>query len=211
MRFAPGIAVTLARATRISHAGWRRRLTAVAAPAVLGSAVLAACTAQATPNASPLPTSRTSPSPSAATTTPDATATQVGRLTLPAPVATDRIAISYTVTVDVQAGQSGRLVVVVTNLTQEMVPELVLRWPTAVRNTIFLAPFEPSQQRIREGGPPLVQDWTRWVDGPGEHPVRWVDGIFPGRDRQEQPVNCGECARASDSTWHGAQIGRAHV
>ena len=89
-------------------------------------------------------------------------------MTLPAPVATDRIAITYTVTADVQAGQSGRLVVVVTNLSQEMVPELVLRWPTAVRNTIFLAPFEPSQQRIREGGPPLVQDWTRWVDGPGE-------------------------------------------
>ena len=47
--------------------------------------------------------------------------------------------------------------------------ELVLRWPTAVRETIFLAPFEPSQQRIREGGDPLRQDWTKWVDGPGEH------------------------------------------
>jgi len=72
------------------------------------------------------------------------------------------------VTVDLQAGGSGKLVVVVTNLTQTMVRELVLRWPTAVRDTIFLAPFEPSQQRIREGGDPLVQDWTKWVDGPGE-------------------------------------------
>ena len=27
----------------------------------------------------------------------------------------------------------------------------------------------PSQQRIREGGDPLVQDWTKWVEGPGEH------------------------------------------
>ena len=25
------------------------------------------------------------------------------------------------------------------------------------------------QQRIREGGDPLVQDWTEWVEGPGEH------------------------------------------
>jgi len=41
------------------------------------------------------------------------------------------------------------------------------------------------------------------VEAPGEHPARWVDGIFPGRSRQEQPVNCGECARAADSTWHG--------
>jgi hypothetical protein len=69
----------------------------------------------------------------------------------------------------VAAGASGRLVVVVTNLGTEMVPELVLRWPTEVRDTIFLAPFQPSQQRIREGGDPLVQDWTSWVDGPGEH------------------------------------------
>jgi hypothetical protein len=87
---------------------------------------------------------------------------------LPAPAATDPIAISYTVTVDLEAEGSGQLVVIVTNLTQQMVPELVLRWPTALRDTVFLAPFEPSKQRIREGGPPLVQDWTKWVDGPGE-------------------------------------------
>ena len=61
------------------------------------------------------------------------------------------------------------LVLVVTNLTQLQVPELVLRWPTGVRDTVFLAPFEPSQQRIREGGDPLVQNWTKWVDGPGEN------------------------------------------
>lgn len=90
-------------------------------------------------------------------------------LTLPAPKATDSIDIGYTVTVDLAAGgASGKLVVVVTNRTQTIVPELVLRWPTAVRDTVFLAPFEPSQQRIREGGDPLVQAWTSWVDGPGE-------------------------------------------
>ena len=42
------------------------------------------------------------------------------------------------------------------------------------------------------------------IEGPGEHPGRWVEGIYPGRDRQERPNNCGECARAADSTWHGA-------
>ncbi len=71
---------------------------------------------------------------------------------------------------EVAAGAaSGRLVIVVTNLGQAMVPELVLRWPTEVRDTIFLAPFAPSAQRIQEGGDPLVQDWTKWVEGPGEH------------------------------------------
>lgn len=109
-----------------------------------------------TPTGEPTPTSEPSPSE------------DLG-LALPTASATDTTPITYSVTVELEAGASGRLVVVVTNLTQEIVPELVLRWPTAVRETIFLAPFEPSQQRIREGGDPLVQDWTRWVDGPGEH------------------------------------------
>ena len=39
--------------------------------------------------------------------------------------------------------------------------------PTSTRS-LFLAPFEPSDDRIREGGPPLVQEWTKWVVGPGE-------------------------------------------
>ena len=41
------------------------------------------------------------------------------------------------------------------------------------------------------------------VDGPGEHPAGWIDAIYPGRTRPERPNNCGECARAVDSTWHG--------
>jgi hypothetical protein len=59
-------------------------------------------------------------------------------------------------------------VITVVNLTDVIVQELVLRWPTEVRETVFLAPFEPSQQRIREAGPPLLQEWTKWVEGPGE-------------------------------------------
>ena len=41
------------------------------------------------------------------------------------------------------------------------------------------------------------------IEGPGEHPAGWIDGIYPGRNRQVRPNNCGECARAADSTWHG--------
>lgn len=101
-----------------------------------------------------------------ATTQP--TPTEEPGLKLPAPLASDSTTISYKITVKVEAGGSGQLEVVVTNLTQILVQELVLRWPTAVRETLLLAPFAPSQQRIREGGDPLVQDWTKWVDGPGE-------------------------------------------
>jgi hypothetical protein len=62
----------------------------------------------------------------------------------------------------------GRIVVTVQNRTDRRVRELVLRWPTALRDTLYLAPFQPSEQRIREFGPPLHQEWTKWVDGPGE-------------------------------------------
>jgi len=162
------MAVTVVQPTRIPYAGWRSRVTACAAPALL-AAVLAACAPQTTPSPSPASTPTSSPAPSATFGgTPEPTATSSPGLRLPSPTATNQTPISYTVTVDLQAGQSGRLVVVVTNLSRTMVPELVLRWPTAVRDTIFLAPFQPSLQRIREGGPPLVQDWTKWVDGPGE-------------------------------------------
>ena len=128
---------------------------------LVSAGVLAACAAQVTPSPSAGPTA--TPLPSV-----EPTATPIPSLTLPTPSATDPTAISVNVTVDLQANASGKIVVVVTNLTDVLVHELVLRWPTAVRDTIFLAPFQPSSQRIREGGDPLVQDWTKWVDGPGE-------------------------------------------
>jgi len=154
------------------HPRVRRHRLAPLAAALL----LAACSLEATPSASPAATGPDGASPSAsASSSSGATAsvgpspTDSGRLTLPAPTESDPTPISYSVSVEVEAGGSGRIVVVVTNLGQVIVPELVLRWPTELRDTIFLAPFQPSQQRIREGGDPLVQDWTSWVDGPGEH------------------------------------------
>jgi Papain fold toxin 1, glutamine deamidase len=49
------------------------------------------------------------------------------------------------------------------------------------------------------------------VDGPGEHPARWLTDIYPGRERRERPNNCGECARAVDSTWHGTPTAAAEL
>jgi Papain fold toxin 1, glutamine deamidase len=49
------------------------------------------------------------------------------------------------------------------------------------------------------------------VEGPGEHPARWVGDIYPGRNRHQRPNNCGECARAADSTWHGAPTAAAEL
>jgi hypothetical protein len=145
-------------------AAWR---TLPAGSLLAISALLAGCLAGPTPTPSAEPSAGAS-STAQPTPTTEPSASGSPRLILPPPTATDPTAINYTVTVELDAGQSGRLLIVVTNKTQTMVPELVLRWPTAVRDTIFLAPFEPSQQRIREGGAPLVQDWTKWVDGPGE-------------------------------------------
>jgi hypothetical protein len=134
--------------------------------------VLLACQVDASPTPS---ATEESPSPTASalasagpTVSAEPTATPVEGLVLPEPAAFDSRAIRYSVSVNIQAGASGELVLVVTNLSGELVPELVVRWPTEVRDTIVLAPFQPSAQRIREGGDPLVQDWTKWVDGPGE-------------------------------------------
>jgi hypothetical protein len=49
------------------------------------------------------------------------------------------------------------------------------------------------------------------VDGPGQHPARWVADIYPGRERPGRPNNCGECARAVDSTWHGVAVVAAEL
>ena len=164
-----GAAVSVAQPSHHARAAVRPRLAVLAA-----GILLAACSLEATrtPLASTAASPTLMPSPSAsqsATESAAPSASDSRRLTLPTPNTSDPTPIRYSVKVEVAAGGSGRIVVVVTNLSQVNVPELVLRWPTELRNTIFLAPFQPSQQRIREGGDPLVQDWTSWVEGPGEH------------------------------------------
>ena len=64
--------------------------------------------------------------------------------------------------------EGGTLTITVTSAAAERIDELVLRWPTELNEILFLAPFTPSEDRIRDGGPPLVQPWTKWVRGPGE-------------------------------------------
>ena len=147
----------------------------VAAPAV--AMVLAGClfapsptpspTFSASPSPSPSP-SPSIPSPSGSQASAEPTATPEPPLSLPFPRDRDRRQIRVEVDPNV-TGDGGEIVVRVTNLSDRLIRELVLRWSAELDETLFLAPFRASQERIAEGGPPLMQDWTKWVLGPGEH------------------------------------------
>lgn len=76
--------------------------------------------------------------------------------------------VRVTVTPDLPADGSGSVVVRVTNLSDETIAEAVLRWPTELANTIWLAPFKPTRARIEGTFTPLYVEWTKWVVGPGE-------------------------------------------
>jgi hypothetical protein len=89
-------------------------------------------------------------------------------LTLDPPAGADARVVAVGVTPQVAAEGGGTILVTVTNRSDSLIDELVLRWPTELAGTLFLAPFTPSDERIRDGGPPLVQPWTKWVVGPGE-------------------------------------------
>jgi hypothetical protein len=119
-------------------------------------------TASASPSATPLQSSGGSSASS------EPTATAEPPLSLPIPGRHDSRQVTVRADNSVAADGGGEIVVTVINRSDRRVQELVLRWPTDLRETLFLAPFRPSQQRIADGGPPLLQDWTKWVDGPGE-------------------------------------------
>lgn len=137
------------------------------------TALLVACQTSPTPTPSaPLATPSASPTPTATATasaeaTDDAspTATPEPPLSLELPEETDDRVVAVSVEPNVD---SGSFVVTVTSDADERIDELVLRWDTDLSEALFLAPFQPSAERIREGGPPLVQPWTKWVIGPGE-------------------------------------------
>ena len=147
------------------------RRAAVAAMAL----VLGACVAQPSPSASPtaLPSSASptsSPTPTAQVSpsaSSSASATPEPALSLDPPQGSDPRVVAVTAEPDIGA-DGGVLMVTVTSAADERIDELVLRWPTELDQTLFLAPFTPSDDRIRDGGPPLVQQWTKWVIGPGE-------------------------------------------
>jgi hypothetical protein len=150
----------------------RRPGALIIVPALL---FLSGCILAPTPSPSTSPTAgEPSPSPSAPPTAgpsdtaePSPTATPEPELSLDLPDRTDDRVVA--VSVDPQVGaDGGEIVVIVTSQADEMVEELVLRWPRGLSRTLVLRPFVPSEQRIAEGGPPLVQEWTKWVLGPGE-------------------------------------------
>jgi hypothetical protein len=139
----------------------------------LATLLLAGCGLLASPTPTPRATASASP-----TLTPGARVTTSGTpsptpqptLSLELPPTTDSRQVALTVTPALTA-DAGRITVSLTNRSTSRIDEVVLRWPTALAATVFLAPFQPSQDRIREGGPPLTASthWTKWVEGPGEH------------------------------------------
>lgn len=151
-----------------------------AAPALLVLTLLSACVVEPTPggsaSAQPTPTAvasepaasaPASDGPPSATAAPP-TSTPEASLSLDLPEGSDARIISVQVDPEVPAGADGRIVVTVTSAADTRIDELVLRWPAELNDTLFLAPFAPSDDRIRDGGRPLEQPWTKWVIGPGE-------------------------------------------
>ncbi len=138
-------------------------------PALLVGLTASACSVTPSPSPSGAESSAPTASPSSSPT-PRPTATPEPPLSLALPAESDPRSITFAVAVqsDLTATTSGHVVVTVTNASDSAVAELVLRWPTALKEIIVLAPFEPSANRIREGGPSLYQEWTKWVEGPGE-------------------------------------------
>lgn len=141
---------------------------------LLAGTLLAACTAEPTPSATPLasPTSTVTPPPSAslpATASVAPTPTPTPALSLEIPPNRDERQIQFSVAIDVptDVGAAGKITVKVANLGKQRIDEIVLRWPTELRATLFMAPFKPSAGRVKEGVP-LVVPWTKWVEGPGE-------------------------------------------
>lgn len=137
-------------------------------------AVAGGCVAEESPPLSPSASATPGPSPTvpaspSAEATPAAspTATPEPSFSLPLPGTSDPRVVAATVVAEV-GDETGTLSVTVVSAADERIDELVLRWPTELNETLFVAPFTPSQDRIRDGGDPLVQDWTKWVIGPGE-------------------------------------------
>ncbi len=135
--------------------------------------LLAACSGAPSPSPTDAPSATTAPSAAASAPAPASgeaspSPTPAPELTLDLPATVDERQVSVTVLPDVGA-DGGEIVVSVTSAADTRVDDLVVRWPEELGAHLFLAPFVPSEERIRDGGEPLVQPWTKWVVGPGEH------------------------------------------
>ena len=154
-----------------------------AALTVVTVLVVSACIAEETPSPSPSRSASATPAtPATAATPPEPTVgsgaatptvpssptpTPEPSLGLEPPEAEDPRVVTASVASDI-GDDGGTMTISVTSAAAERIDELVLRWPTELGGSLFLAPFTPSEDRIRDGGPPLVQPWTKWVIGPGE-------------------------------------------
>ena len=144
-----------------------RGRTLVASVLMVGTT---ACTLDVSPTATETPTPAATPTAAATpTVAPTAsassspTATPEPTLSLDLPGVTDARVVTASVTPD-----GDTLRVTVSSTATERIDELVLRWHAELDTVLRLAPFTPSEDRIRDGGPPLQQIWTKWVVGPGE-------------------------------------------
>ncbi|MFN2484331.1 MAG: hypothetical protein ABR509_05265 [Candidatus Limnocylindria bacterium] len=115
-------------------------------------AVTASPTALVTATAAPTPTPTAAPTPTAVP------------LSLEAPEGQSNGTIDFRFSPNLPADTQGELLVIVTNTGEDAIAEITLRWPTALDEVLFLAPFAPSPDRMVN---PLVVPWTRWVEGPG--------------------------------------------
>ena len=130
-------------------------------PSAIGASASAVATTSVAPSVEPSGTPQ-------ATVDETPTATPAPSLSLELPDGSDPRVVAVNVAPEVPPDGDGRIVVTVTSAADERIDELVLRWLTDLEAALFLAPFAPSPDRIVEGGPPLVQPWTKWVIGPGE-------------------------------------------
>lgn len=144
---------------------WIAVLLAACLPAPSGSPSGSPPSLEPTDSPSPSPSASDPPSPTASIAP---TPTPAPSLSLQPPEGSDDRVVAVDVSVDVPPEDAGTITVVVTSAADTRIEELVLRWPTELDDSLRLVPFSPSDDRIREGGPPLVQPWTKWVVGPGE-------------------------------------------
>jgi hypothetical protein len=133
---------------------------------LLSGLVVTACVLNPSPTPTP-PAPSLAPASQQPSVVESPSPTPAPEFTLELPPERDPRQISVSVAPDVGA-EDGEVLVTVTSLADERIDEIVLRWATPLDDVLFLAPFVPTPDRIREGGPPLVQDWTKWVVGPGE-------------------------------------------
>jgi len=139
----------------------------IAAISACGADESSSPSASASVDASTPPPSVAASSSQAPSEPASPTPTPAPSLSLEPPDETDPSVVTATVASEI-GDEGGTLTVTVTSAAEERIDELVLRWSTELNETLSIAPFTPSEDRIAEGGPPLVQPWTKWVIGPGE-------------------------------------------